>query len=360
MTRVLGLTLLIALLALAPASGQNAASSYVEPPNLPALIAAAAKEGTLELGVGNTFGGPKAAQIMQQHLNQKYHIDLKIAYSPISAGARFVAQLDQEVSAGQPASSDVMLTIETKEDAPYTQQVDWRKYMRSLPSDDMVYDMHAVRTQTTLEGFAYNTKLIPPSQVPKSFADLLDPKWKGKIATSPYQGLFMRYIGLPDVFGPTGMLDYVNKFVKQIGGVFVCGETDRVVSGEFAIFGLDCGDHETRLRQRRGEPIGEIYPKEGTSVNYITPAIPKTAVHPNAARLFIVYLLSPEGQDDLWTLAGEDNDRLPGSHMAVVMAGLRKQGVKLVAGAQGNAADLKYPQLDDWAREINNLVNQGR
>ena len=44
-------------------------------------------------------------------------------------------------------------------------------------------------------GFAYNTKLVPPGTQPKSFEDLLDPKWKGKMAwrtgSSGGTGLFI-------------------------------------------------------------------------------------------------------------------------------------------------------------------------
>lgn len=359
MIRVAGLAVLIALLALEPAGGQNA-PAYVEPANLNALIAAAAKEGTLNLGVGDTFGGPRGAQTIQDDLNKKYHVNLTIRYAPISAGQTFVQQLAQEVKAGQTASSDVMFTAGSKDLIPVLQQVDWRKYTPGLPSDELLYDGHAVKVLAALSGFSYNTKLIPPGQVPRSFADLLDPRWKGKIAAPPYEGTFLRYAGLPDVFGHQGLLDYLKKFAGQLGGIMVCGEIDRVVSGEFEIFGLDCGDHEVRLRERKGEPIAEFYPKEGTPLNYVAPGIPLTAAHPAAARLFITFLLTREGQDLLWNLVGEDSDLLPGSHLGQIVAQLRRQGVKIVEGGQGTGMDLQHPEIDSYVREINSIINQGR
>ena len=350
----------LTVLLLAPASGQNPSSGYVEPANLNALVAAAAKEGTLDLAVGNSYGGASGAQIMQDHINKRYRINLSIHYAAISAGVPFVAQLAQEARAGQTASSDVMFTADNSGVVPFVQQVDWHKYVPGLPENDMIYNRHAVKVMTTVNAFDYNTKLVPPDQAPKSFADLLSPRWRGQIATSPYQGSFLSYIGLPNVFGHQGMLDYVRKFAQQIAGVMTCGGTDRVVSGEFAIYGLDCGDHEVRLRQRKGEPVTSMYPKEGTALGYIAPAIPTTAAHPNAARLFIAFMLTREGQDVLWDQVGEDNDLLPGSHMERILADLRRRGVKMVQSSQGTGLDLVHPELAGYTKEINDIINQAK
>ena len=352
----------IALTALivAPAAGQNAGSGYVEPPNMTALAAAAAKEGTLYLAVGDSFGGPAGAQIMQEHINRRYHINLSIKYAPINGGVPFVLQLVQEIRAGQTASSDVMFTATNSSVIPYVQQIDWRKYVPGLPENAMIYNKHAVKVLATVNAFAYNTKLVPAGQAPKSFADLLSPRWKGQIASSPYQGSFLDYIGFPTVFGHQGMLDYVKKFAQQLNGLMTCGGIDRVVSGEFAIFGLDCGDHEVRLRQRKGIPIASMYPREGTALDYVSPAVPNTAAHPNAARLFIAFLLTREGQDILWDQVGEDSDILPGSHMGKIIAGLRRQGVKMIEGTQGTGLDIEHPEVAGFAKEIDAIINQSK
>ena len=80
--------------------------------------------------------------------------------------------------------------------AEVAQPVDFRKYVPQLPENNMYFGKRAVVALTVLESFIYNTKLIPPNQVPKSFADLLDPKLKGKIASTNYQGLFGNYLGV--------------------------------------------------------------------------------------------------------------------------------------------------------------------
>jgi ABC-type Fe3+ transport system substrate-binding protein len=353
-------SIVLTTLLVAPAGGQTAGAGYVEPPNLTALVAAAAKEGTLDLAVGDSFGGSAGAQIMQERINRRYHINLSIKYAPINGGVPFVLSLVQEVRAGQTASSDVMFTATNSSVIPYVQQIDWRKYVPGLPENAMIYNKHAVKVLAAVDGFAYNTKLVPADQVPKSFADLLNPRWKGQIASSPYEGSFLEYIGFPSVFGHQGMLDYVKKFAQQLNGLMTCGGIDRVVSGEFAIYGVDCGDHEVRLRQRKGLPIASIYPREGTSLDYVSPAIPNTAAHPNAARLFIAFMLTREGQDILWDQVGEDSDILPGSHMATIIAGLRRQGVKIIEGTQGTGLDVDHPEVDGYAKEINAIINQSK
>jgi iron(III) transport system substrate-binding protein len=236
------------------------------------------------------------------------------------------------------------------------QPVDYRKYIPDLPESVMYFNHHSAAVYASLQGYDYNTKLVPPNDVPKSFSDLLNPVWKGRIATSAYQGNFISYIGLPSVMGHQGMIDFITKFSSQVGGLFPCGEIDRVVSGEFWLFGVDCGDYEVRKRQRKGEPIAEMYPKEGTMMTYLDPSVPLTARHPAAARLFVTFLLTREGQDLLWNVAGTDNDRLPGSHMAPIIAQLRRQGVKFVDGM--TTAGL--PEMSTYAKEISAIINQGR
>jgi len=355
--RLLLLALVIAMIGVSnvPASGQGA--GYVEPANMNELIVAAAKEGTLTLAAGAVYGGAPGAQIIQDHINKKYHVNLNIHYVEISVGQAFQIQLGQEVRAGQTTSSDIAFSLFGAPLAPYMQRIDWRKYVPEVPESDMFYDKRSVGAYTSLEAVDYNTSLVPRNQIPQSFADLLKPQWKGKIATSPYQSNFLAYIGLPEVFGHRGMLDFVNKFSAQLSGIMVCGQVDRVSSGEFAMFGLDCGDYEVRKRVRKNQPIASMYPKEGTALTYVAPAIPLTAAHPNAARLFIAFLLTREGQEVLWDVSAADNHQMSGSHMSKLVADLKKRGIKIV---EVYGLDVKHPELVTYAREIDKVINQGK
>jgi ABC-type Fe3+ transport system substrate-binding protein len=356
MFRRFALIAVAALLAIVPNRGAQALS-FQEPADLALLVRAAAAEGTLNIAWGDVYGGAEGARRAQAAIDRHYHIDLRINYSGVANGAAFQNSVVQEVRAGQTASSDILFHVRDAGIAKFTQQADFRKYVPGLPEDVMYYDKHSVVAVTTILAEEYNSKLIPPDQVPNSLAGLLDPRWKGKIATAPYEGVLAWYLGLPNVLGYEGMVKFFTALSAQLGGLMTCGESDRVASGEFLLYGLDCGDQDVRLRARRGQPVAVFYPKEGTAIYTFAPGIPLTAAHPNAARLFIAYLLSREGQAMLWDTMGCDNAELPGSHMAGVIAAARRKGVKFI---ETYGLDVKYPQLIDYQRDITKIISQSR
>jgi ABC-type Fe3+ transport system substrate-binding protein len=339
-----------------PAFAQDAAHSP-EPPNMAALVQAAAKEGTLDVAWGDVYGGAGGVKRAQDEINKKYHVNLQFKYSPVPNGAAFQNQVVQEIRAGQTASTDIMFHIRDQNLAKSVIPVDYRKYVPGLPNGVMFYGQRSAIVVSTILAEEYSTKDVPPNKVPNSLAGLLAPEWKGKIATMPYQGVIGWYLGLNEVLGKDGMAKFYTALSPSIGGLMTCGDSDRVVSGEFAFFGLDCGDQEVRLRQRKGEPIGVFYPKEGTAIYAFSPGIPLTAAHPNAARLFIAYLLTPAGQKLLWDEFGCDNYLLPGSRMAPLIAAAKKKGVKFI---DIYGLDVAHPELDDYQRTINTIVNQSK
>ena len=316
---------------------------------------AAAKEGTLNVAWGNIYGGGDGVKAIQDAIDKKYHIQLQIVYSNVANGAAFQNQVAQEVRVGQPASSDILFNIRDADLARWAMPVDYRKYVPALPDDVMYFEHRSVTLVSVLNAFEYDTRAIPKDRVPQSLADLLKPEWKGKLASSPYQGEFGAYLGLPEFLGHDAMIKFYTAFSAQLAGLITCGESDRVIGGEFQIFGLDCGDYEVRLKQRKNVPMGAIYPKEGTNLSTFSPGIPLTSQHPNAARLFIAYLLTRQGQDLLWQLMGCDNYKLAGSHVGQLVADLRRRGVKLI---ETYGMDVQHPELRDYAREINKIINQ--
>lgn len=328
-----------------------------DPAGIAELVKAAAQEGTLNVAWGNVYGGGDGIRRISDGIAKKYGIKLNINYSPVANGAAYLGSIMQEVRAGQTASSDVLFTLADATQVKYTQAVDYRRYIPGLPDGVMFYDRHSVVAVNMLLAEEYNTNLVPRNKVPARLRDLLNPEWKGKIATSPYQGSQGAYLGLPDMLGHAGMTAFYQDLVEQLGGLTTCGETDRLLSGEFWFFGLDCGDQAVRLLQRQGRPVGLIYPKEGTAIRAFAPAIPLTAAHPYAARLFITFLLTREGQNILWDVMGTDNYRLPGSQIAKVIAEQRRRGVRFI---DEYGLDAQHPEIDVYINEINKIVNASR
>jgi iron(III) transport system substrate-binding protein len=146
---------------------------------------------------------------------------------------------------------------------------------------------------------AYNTKLVKPEDAPKSFADLLDPKWKGKMVKS-HQG----YSGntMTATFELSRALGW--PFFQKLGQqqvLQVQSSTEppkKLALGERAVM-VDGNEYNVLIDRQKGAPITIVYPTEGTPLVAGMAGLLKEAPHPNAARLFVNYLFSREGQQFL-------------------------------------------------------------
>lgn len=142
----------------------------------------------------------------------------------------------------------------------------------------------------------YNTRLVKPEDAPKSWADLLDPKWKGKIvkAHPGYSGTIMTgTFALSRALG----WEYFEKLAKQ-GVMQVQSAIDpphRVAQGERMVMADSAENSSIRVRESGG-PLAIFYPPEGVPVIPVGNAVMTKAPRPNAARLLIHFLLSAEAQ----------------------------------------------------------------
>ena len=148
-------------------------------------------------------------------------------------------------------------------------------------------------------GPAINTDLVKPQDEPKTYQDLLDPKWKGKIAwtTQMSQGGPPGFIGTILLsMGQEAGMDYLRKLVPQIVNVPANQRVvlDQVISGEYPI-ALATFIHHSEISIKQGAPVKWL------RFNPLTATMDpifllKDAPHPNAAKLFINFVLSSEGQ----------------------------------------------------------------
>ncbi|MCC6889340.1 MAG: extracellular solute-binding protein [Hyphomicrobiales bacterium] len=150
--------------------------------------------------------------------------------------------------------------------------------------------------RVTLCPIAYNTKMIQPGEAPKSFNDLLDPKWAGKItkAHPSYSGTI-----LTATFQVSRDLGwgYFEKLAKQ-KIMQLQSATDppkKVVLGERMI-AADGVEYVMLQEKERGSPLDIVYPSEGTPLIVGPNAIFKAAPNPNAARLLQAWMSTAECQ----------------------------------------------------------------
>lgn len=140
----------------------------------------------------------------------------------------------------------------------------------------------------------YNTNLVKKDEVPKTYDQLLDPKWKGKkisIDNEAY-GLLS---GLIRAWGKEKAVSYFRKLAAQ-EPVPMRGNTNRVqltMAGEFSL--IIAYAPTIQRETSRGAPIDWV-PLEPVAVQVNPVMLAANSPHPNAAKLFIDFVLSKEGQ----------------------------------------------------------------
>lgn len=150
-----------------------------------------------------------------------------------------------------------------------------------------------------LSVIAYNTKLVPKEQAPKSHADLLDPKWAGKMvkAHPGYSGTIMT--GTQAISqSPLGW-GYFEKLGKQ-KVMQVQSSTEppkKLAQGERPVM-ADGNEYNVFVLKESGVPIEPVYATEGTPIVIGNAALLKNAPNPNAARLFYHYMFTREAQQN--------------------------------------------------------------
>src|SRR6478672_6667834 len=261
----------------------------------PALVEAAKKEGKLIL-----------YSSMDLPVGEKLGKAFEAAYPGVavqierSGSERLFQRIDQEFGSGIRAA-DVITTS----DASHI--ISWKrnKWLAPFVSVDMVRhflpeyrdpDGMSATSRIYLSSIAYNTNLVKAEDAPKSFADLLDPKWSGKMvkAHPGYSG---------NVMSATFQLtrdigwEYLEKLAKQ-RIMQVQSSTDppkKLALGERAVM-VDGNEYNALLLKEAGQPVEIVYPTEGTPMAVGPNAVFKNAPNPNAARLLQSYMFSPECQ----------------------------------------------------------------
>lgn len=148
---------------------------------------------------------------------------------------------------------------------------------------------------------AINTDLVKDKDEPRSWNDLLDPKWKGKIAwtQSMTQGGPPGFIGTAlGALGQDKGMDYLKKLSAQkIVNVPANQRVvlDQVIAGQYPL-ALSTFSHHSELSLAKGAPVKWL------KFEYVTGTVDpiymiKGAPHPNAAKLFIEFILSKKGQE---------------------------------------------------------------
>jgi iron(III) transport system substrate-binding protein len=158
-----------------------------------------------------------------------------------------------------------------------------------------------VATRIIIFSGAYNTMLVKPAQAPKTYEDLLNPKWKGKLGIEGTDSnWFMTLVG---ALGEAKGIKLFQDIVAKNGISVRRGHSllsNLVASGEVAI-ALTPYYHEVEPLKKAGAPVTQLYLSPVVAMPSAA-AITKKAPHPYAAMLFLDFVLT-DGQK-IW--AGRD------------------------------------------------------
>ena len=195
-------------------------------------------------------------------------------------------------------STDVAHYLEWKKNGwlePYLPE----EVVKHYPADQIDPDGMYATACAWFETIGYNTNLVKAEDAPKSYADLLDPKWQGKLVKGhpSYSGAI-----LTTTFILSRELgwSYLEKLAQQkVMQVQSAGDPPRkIMLGERAVM-ADGNDYSLILFKDQGKPVEVVYPAEGAPLIIVPSGVFKSAPNPNAARLFQNFFFSAEAQQML-------------------------------------------------------------
>ena len=294
--RIHSLLLLLVIVFTVPRSGSAQ--------TLEQLVTAAKNEKELFFVAGpTTFGGKKGLAEIEAAFDKRFGLNAKLRFSAGPEMNAMAARVIAEYRAGGKASSDIYLgslgqyANLFREEA--LEEVNWSGTFPWIarPMEEIV-SRRGVLVYSSPRGIIYNSNLIPADKAPKIYEDLVDPRlsqtWAGKIAVPPYPNWLVE---LSLIWGEEKLKDFTRKLVALNGGWLRYGEEERVISGEFPIM-ANLGDSLGAMWtwQAKGAPLVAIPGVTPINTDYFQLSTPKSAVHPNLAKLFCAFMASKDAQ----------------------------------------------------------------
>jgi iron(III) transport system substrate-binding protein len=276
------------------------------------LVLAAGKEGTLD------FYGPSTlkadgAEALARAFNKKYSTHIDVKFVPSGSMTRDVGKVATQAATGAPPEWDVMVATDAHHASLWLRKLQKPFDYRSLGVEERLID-HDSSSISFVHQYivpVYNSSMVSPKDAPKSWEDLLNPRWKGKLGVTTATHHFGRLAAGP--WGEEKTTAYVKALAQQNLVVGELGPTyTRLQLGEILV-AFSLTDSYIYLAKQTGAPIAaaeEVQPVIAPSYHV---GVLKGAQHPNAAHLFAVFMTTPESQQ-LWErTVGVSSALIPGT-----------------------------------------------
>lgn len=281
----------VGLFGVAPAAAQTPSTYEITPE----LVEAATKEGTV---VFYTATDVAVAEKVGAAFETRFPgIKVKVERS---GSERVFQRLSQEYgsqihNADVVETSDAVHFVLFKRNGWLEQAVP-AEVAKLWPANAKDPDGYYAAYRAHLSVIAYNTKQVKPEDAPKSHADLLLPKWRGRIvkAHPGYSGTVMTGT---DALRQTLGWEFFEKLGRQ-RVMQVQSSTEppkKLAQGERSIQ-ADGNEYNLFMLKESGVPVEIVYAAEGTPIAIGHGGLLKNAAHPNAAKLLYAFLYSRECQ----------------------------------------------------------------
>ena len=144
-------------------------------------------------------------------------------------------------------------------------------------------------------GIGFNTQEVKREDAPKTYQDLLNPKWKGRKISVDDEG-YELLVGLGEAWGGSAAADYLKKLATQdpVVGRGNSQRTQLLAVGEFPL--AIAYTHTIEWSKSQGTPVDWVN-LEPVVIKFDGIMLGSKAANPNAAKLFIDFILSQSGQE---------------------------------------------------------------
>lgn len=307
------------LLPLAAAAAMSMTLPATAQSTLDEVIKKAGEEGTVAINVSTTRFPATAGPGIGKALSEKFGVEIDVELINNSPVPVMAGQVIEETNAGITPSFDLfplpLSFTKAIGEGGAIEKIDWAGI--GVDADFIDPNGNAVWIDTVPRAVFYNTDLVTGDDIPTKLEDLLDPKWKGKIA-GPGFGDAYGMVSAP-VLGEEKAAEWLKAIYDDQGLTVIRSMSEvpnRVANGEFSI-GMGVPANRTGL-VTKGAPIANApLEKVGGQPYYMF--VMKDAPNPNAAALLTYFFCcTQEGKDALFENMGWAKFDYPGSEQNAI------------------------------------------